>query len=83
MLNIKNKTYRDYVNKEQPLLRNYLFSILAVLFGTANTCFMEWVPRKWVNTILQAGQFIWRLLSYSVHFGGLLPGNGAAWEEKR
>ena len=29
VLNIKNGTYRDYINKDQPLLRNYLFSTLA------------------------------------------------------
>lgn len=28
-LNARNKTFRDYVNKETPLLKNYLFSALA------------------------------------------------------
>jgi L-rhamnose-H+ transport protein len=36
MLNIKNKTYKDYTNSETPLLKNYIFSALA---GT--TWFMQ------------------------------------------
>lgn len=36
MLNIRNKTYKDYTNSETPLLKNYIFSALA---GT--TWFMQ------------------------------------------
>ena len=64
ILNARNKTFGDYTNKKQPLLKNYLFCAhWRELPGFCSSFFMAWAKANWAMAPVP-GYCTWHLLSW-------------------